>query len=159
MGARRLWSQRPSQVAEGKIKTKKGIRVAERRRQHDAAAPARHTRHPGTLSLQHSRCLMEEVGRAPSKPQPQPPLHARQLLVCRQMASHSAPCASTTALHSSTRHPRLVEAKMPPAVNKSQPLGHAAPARPVPQRLRHDHLLSSATQSVGRERLRGRAAS
>jgi len=149
MGARRLWSQRPSRVAEGKIKTNK--RDPRRREKAPARCSSTGDAHtpPGHASPA-ARSMPD--GRRPPRP-----LESAAAGACSSVARvqanafpHSAPCTSTTALHSSARHTRRVEAEVPPAVNQSQPLGHAAPARPVPQRLRHDHLLSQATVSGAR---------
>jgi len=151
-------SQRPSRVAERKIKMKK--RNPRRREKAPARRSSTGDAHTPPGHASPAARLMPD-GRRPPRPLESAAAGACSSVACVQANAfpHSAPCTSTTALHSSARHTRRVEAKLPPAVNQSQPLGHAAPARPIPQRLRHDHLLSQATQSVGRERLRGRAAS
>ena len=142
-------SEAEPSVAEGKIKTKK--RDPHRREKAPARRSSTGDAHTPPGHASPAARLMPD-GRRPPRP-----LKSAAAGACSSVARvqanafpHSAPCTSTTALHSAARHTRRVEAKVPPAVDQSQPLGHAAPARPVPQRLRHDHLLSQARVSGAR---------
>jgi len=95
-----VWSQRPSRVAEGKIKTKK--RDPRRREKAPARCSSTGDAHtpPGHASPA-ARSMPD--GRRPPRP-----LESAAAGACSSVARvqanafrHSAPCTSTTALHSS----------------------------------------------------------
>ena len=70
-------------------------------------------------------------------------------LVCRQMPSHTARRAPAPRPYIVPRGTLGVSKQRCRRLSTRASL-HAAPARPVPQRLRHDHLLSQATVSGAR---------